>query len=651
MLGLDFEMQPAVAVSQPNRADIACFVGLVARRRTPLPADLQRWLDEQAWVAGPYGKGAEAAFQISQLKRPAAFAQRLKAAAGQAQESVAKYVHQHLPTAQQQAIPDDPTKPVPARLLTALVNVLNELRFDATLYSEARFAGGTLTPEIQHLLKSKPHGAKLVRLNRLLLEQAFAEEIATLSDVLDVPVPIETWEVFDYLFDWETRPLDGKGQVCTSYLGAAVRSYFAQGGRKCYVVRTGEPINYNSRQDQRHNQLSTILPGWPQMSTVQATDRYSWHGIGHLFGLPDVSFLCLPDLPDLIGTDRDQEVMKEHDPPPVVVQFLECSEGEQKPGADLLAPAFTAPRCNDKEYEGWATALRHVTEVIAGRASQLREIQFVAAVPIPAIGHDAAVNSPARDLWAYFNRPSILTSQWNQTGIASAFLQLAYPWVRSDGSGNLPERLESPDGVLAGVLARNALMRGAYHSAAGLHLADVYEVAPTPTQKDLRNSQGEARRLTARNYSMLERISLLGPTPGGFRVLSDVTTSLDESYRPACINRLISVLVRAARRLGEELTFEAANEQLWERFRQSLYGLLLNLFHEGALRGETPEQAFQIRCDRSTMTQNDLDNGRVIAVVQFEAARPIEHITVVLALNEGGQVALLPSLKTRREAA
>jgi phage tail sheath protein FI len=68
---------------------------------------------------------------------------------------------------------------------------------------------------------------------------------------------------------------------------------------------------------------------------------------------------------------------------------------------------------------------------------------------------------------------------------------------------------------------------------------------------------------------------------------------------------------------------------------------LTNLYLIGALGGASPAEAFQVRCDRSTMTQNDIDNGRVIARVEFVAASPIERITVVLAMDEGGQVSLL----------
>jgi phage tail sheath protein FI len=182
------------------------------------------------------------------------------------------------------------------------------------------------------------------------------------------------------------------------------------------------------------------------------------------------------------------------------------------------------------------------------------------------------------------------------------------------------------------------LQRGAFRSAAKLHLADVSDVYPilshNQMHRPITDASGAAR-------SLIQRISLFGPQPDGLRLLSDVTTSLQESYRPAGINRLTSTIVRAARRMGEELTFAPSGERLWAQIRAGLNGLLLSLMQAGALRGTTPTDAFRVRCDRSTMTQNDIDAGRVLVEVQFDPAAPIERITVVLALSEGGQVSVL----------
>src|SRR5262245_21250463 len=118
-------------------------------------------------------------------------------------------------------------------------------------------------------------------------------------DLLDVPVPVDTWDLFDGLFAWDERPLDGQaGHVGTSYLGAAVRSFFAQGGRRCYVVRVGDPWPVDAAPALREAALDLLLPGFAFSPRTVRTDRTTWRGLGHLFGLPEVSFVCLPDLAD-----------------------------------------------------------------------------------------------------------------------------------------------------------------------------------------------------------------------------------------------------------------------------------------------------------------------------------------------------------------
>jgi hypothetical protein len=542
---LVFEVQPPVVAADPNRADIACFAGFVARRRkTSVPAPVMLWLEAQGWTA-----------------------------------------------------------------------------------------------------RNRPD----------------------IDELLDLPVPIDTWEVFDHLFEWERRPLNDTGRFGTTYLGAAVRSFFAQGGRKCYVIRAGDPWVYLSGWPDgltpaearlyarcvRVGHLRKLIPGFllpgtclsenlpvelsdPRLALESSpVDRSSWRGIAHLFGLPEVSFLCLPDLADAVRVD-DEPVDPVDYSRSSPEEFVECSEAEEPSPPDRGARFFRAPRCDDEGYRLWATALRIAGNLIA--RSQ-REVQLVAAVPIP--DPDSAAERDLYSFLAHNGEQSLSRSlELSPTGLASAFVQLAYPWVRTPGSYNLPEQIESPDAVLAGLLARNALTRGTFHSAASLPLADVYDVYPV-LRRSAMAASSEASTKKGLTRTLLARVSLFGPTPSGLALLSDVTTSLDESYRPAGINRLVSSIVRAARRLGEESTFEASGEELWDRIRDSLNLILAGVFAEGGLRGESAEDAFQVRCNRSTMSQNDIDNGRVVAEIIFQATASIEQITVVLALDEGGEVSLI----------
>src|SRR5688572_17099074 len=104
---------------------------------------------------------------------------------------------------------------------------------------------------------------------------------ADLLDLRDVPTPIDAWDGFDALFGWDRRPLvAGTGRVSDTTLGAAVRRFFLQGGRKCYVVRVGNPwlplADLATRAGLRAQLLNAAAAPTP-------VDRSTWSGVAHLF--------------------------------------------------------------------------------------------------------------------------------------------------------------------------------------------------------------------------------------------------------------------------------------------------------------------------------------------------------------------------------
>jgi hypothetical protein len=468
---------------------------------------------------------------------------------------------------------------------------------------------------------------------------------ADLLDLTDVPVPIDTWDAFDALWAWDERPLlEGTARLADTTLGAAVRRFFLHGGRKCYLIRVGDPWPVFTALSTRAALRERLVNTMPAPTPV---DRLTWQGVGHLFGLPDVSILCIPDLPELFAVDAGSiapETEAEGEE-----RFVECATRTSAPTSRSLR-AFPAPRCNEDGDRGWAAAVSTIGRILQRHC---REVQFVAAVPLPE--NEALLRShpdvlglpPARRRREVAARTfASRTAQWeNAASIQTAFVQLVYPWLVTRESMRLPGAVEAPDAMLAGLLANNALTRGAWRSIAREPVFGIVDLEPILSAADLerellfRGADG-ARRLTR---TVRERMSIFGPTPAGFQLVSDVTTDDDESYRPASVNRLVASIVRAARLAGEHTVFTNNGEAVWRRLRAALEELLLGLWGEGALRGAFSSDAFDIRCDRSTMTQADLDAGRVIARVQFNAASPIERITVAFAMDEGGQVTLVPS--------
>ncbi|HAB16209.1 MAG TPA: phage tail sheath protein [Verrucomicrobiota bacterium] len=436
------------------------------------------------------------------------------------------------------------------------------------------------------------------------------------------PVEVDSWEVFDDRFAWDQRSAQPNGgDSADTYLGAAVRAFFDAGGRKCWVVAAGDPWPLQGRRDSERQY--DLLPRDHQFSTL---DRESWRGIAHVLGLPEVSFLCLPDLPDLFAIPPPAP--RPAPPPTSPELFVECgSRLPTPPGLRRLA--FAAPRCDRDGFQRWATFVARVGRFLSAHG---REVQLVAAVPQP-------VDQPAARA-AQWDTIEFFAAAREQTPppllkVGAAFVQLAYPWARLRNGARIPEALEPPDGLLAGVLANNALVRGTFQSAAGTRLPAVVSVTPELGRNELERivpaTDPEMRAL-------LDRVSLIGPGPGGIELLSDVTTDGDEAYRPANVNRLVSAIVRAARLAGELHVFDNNGEELWGRLRDSIGGFLTDLWHDGALEGVSVDEAFTVKCDRSTMTQNDLDAGRVLVTIQFTASAPITEINVVLSMDEGGQV-------------
>jgi hypothetical protein len=76
---------------------------------------------------------------------------------------------------------------------------------------------------------------------------------------------------------------------------------------------------------------------------------------------------------------------------------------------------------------------------------------------------------------------------------------------------------------------------------------------------------------------------------------------------------------------------------LWANFRRGISEFLSNEWAGGALLGDKPDQAYFVRCDRSTMTQNDLDNGRVVSLIGVAVVKPAEFVIFRIGQWTGDQ--------------
>ena len=435
----------------------------------------------------------------------------------------------------------------------------------------------------------------------------------------DVPVPIESWDEFATLFAWQERNISGDLYSAT-YLGAAVNAFFAQGGRKCYVIACGEPFSYTQTHATRSIAINALLPGFPSVLNANKNDRNTWHGLGHLLGLNDVAFVSMPDLCDIYRNDLTEIDVVNNSPSDAPEQFVECSNETITALADTSLQGISAPVLSQDHFREWEDAVKRAVAFIE---THRRDVQLVLSYPL--------LENPI--------------AQPVATTIESAFLQLNYPWVKTDYSAQLPQNLEPGEGSIIGLLASNALQRGTYRSAVALKQQYIYDTEPALSLVDMRaESPGNSSTL-----KLEDRISLWQRDYQGIKLRSDVTTSASTVYRSASINRTFSMLLKIVRAFGNDLLFESNGENLWRSVKAKFTTILRSLYELGAIDGKSEEDAFSVRCDRSIMTQNDIDNGRIIVEIAVNIAASIETIIVSMSTLQNGDVQLT-SLGVREAA-
>jgi hypothetical protein len=472
---------------------------------------------------------------------------------------------------------------------------------------------------------------------------------AQIESLENLPVALDSWSLFDWLFAWETRLLSDDGdRACATYLGAAVRGFFARGGQRAIVIRVGDPWpvleSGTTRATRQRERIRLMLPDFAERTSptrpFEPHNPASWQGIHHLYGLRANSMLLLPDLPDacMVETPLPDRTVA---PPPVPEGFVECSEDEPV-SIDTGLRQVPAPRLDSNGFAAWQLAMSSARAFLADRRNR-HEVLLVAALPLPDIDTRRVVGSgyvhAQADMLAYLRRIGVLRDDGSLAGLdqgtASAFVQLSWPWLRTQASEDLPEGLEAPDGALAGLIAAGATLRGAFRSVAGdfsmPRLRDIAGAEPVPSWS--LGSDGPT-------WQLAQHICVFAELPDGWALQSDVTTSPQEAWRFGGASRLMSTIVRAARASGDALAFDANGPALWAQVRGGIEDMLLGFWREGAFAGTSAAEGFNVRCDRSTMTQADLDAGRLIVEISVRPAVSIERITVVLNLGNtvGGSV-------------
>jgi hypothetical protein len=189
----------------------------------------------------------------------------------------------------------------------------------------------------------------------------------------------------------------------------------------------------------------------------------------------------------------------------------------------------------------------------------------------------------------------------------------------------------APSGFVAGIYAATDASRGVWKAPAGL--ATTVNNAVGPVANGIMNDPQQGV-LNLDSINALRSFSGIGTVVWGARTLVANNQAFAQSmYVP--VRRMTLFIEQTLVANLRWVVFEPNDEPLWTAIRSSIEAFMLALFRQGALQGSTPSEAFQVKCDSTTTTPTDQQNGIVNIVVAFAPLKPAEFVIIKIAQLAG----------------
>jgi hypothetical protein len=188
-----------------------------------------------------------------------------------------------------------------------------------------------------------------------------------------------------------------------------------------------------------------------------------------------------------------------------------------------------------------------------------------------------------------------------------------------------------PAGTVAGIMSRTDTRRGVWKAPAGLEASIIGATGLEHRISDAENGVTNPQAInTLRQFAG-------GAVVWGARTMAGFDNSGESDYKYVPVRRTALFIEESLYRGLHFALFEPNDEPLWQQIRLAAGAFMQNLFRQGAFQGSKASDAYDVRCDASTTTQNDINLGRVNVIVAFAPLRPAEF--VVLTIRQlAGQV-------------
>ncbi len=199
-----------------------------------------------------------------------------------------------------------------------------------------------------------------------------------------------------------------------------------------------------------------------------------------------------------------------------------------------------------------------------------------------------------------------------------------FPWIKVFNPLINQDSRIPPAGHIAGIYAKTDVERGVFKSPAN-------EVVVGARSAEFQITKREQDILNPRGVNCIRIFPGRGPVLWGAR-----TCSTNTLWKYVSVRRYTLYVEESIDQGTQWVVFEPNDEKLWARVYLTIKNFLITEWRNGALMGTKPEEAFFIKIDRTTMTQSDIDNGRLICIIGLAVVKPAEFVIFRLTQFAGG---------------
>ena len=272
--------------------------------------------------------------------------------------------------------------------------------------------------------------------------------------------------------------------------------------------------------------------------------------------------------------------------------------------------------------------------------SALRNIEEISIVAIPGATNAALQNALINHCELMRYRFAVLDGapppndsmtdiQFQRQQFDTKYAALYHPWLLIPDpypttQGTVPEFPVPPSGHMVGIYARIDIERGVHKAPANEVVRGV-----TGLQRLLNKEQQDILNPYPVNINVIRDFRTVNR---GIRVFGARCITSDSDWKYVNVRRLLIFIESSVDRGLQWVVFEPNAEPLWARVRRSITNFLTQVWRNGALEGTKVEEAFFVKCDRTTMTQTDIDQGRLICLVGVAPVKPAEFVIVRIGL-------------------